>query len=71
MGAANAVEVEGRVSEVLPHTLYRVSLPNGHEVLAHVAGKRRNEVKFAPGDKVILEMSFFDLSQGRIRFETD
>jgi len=52
--------------ETLPNGLYRVELPNGHRVLGHVASRRRHEVKFAPGEKVILEMSFYDLSHGRI-----
>jgi translation initiation factor IF-1 len=55
---------------VLPNTLYRVGLANGHKVLAHLAKKRRGEASYAPGDKVILVMSFFDLSQGRIKLET-
>ncbi|MFM2294884.1 MAG: translation initiation factor [Verrucomicrobiota bacterium] len=67
MATVNAIEVEGTVVEALPNTLYRVRLANGHEVLGHVAGKRRSEVKFAPGDKVVLVVSFFDLSQGRIK----
>ena len=70
MAGNNAIEVEGAVIEALPNGLYRVELANGHRVLAHVAGRRRNEIKFAPGNKVILVMSFFDLSQGRIRLET-
>jgi translation initiation factor IF-1 len=69
MVGRNAIEVEGRVTEVLPNTLYRVARPNGHSVLAHVARRRRNEVRFVPGDRVVLVMSFYDLSQGRIQLE--
>lgn len=69
MAGPNVIEVEGMVSEILPNTLYRVDLPNGHKVLSHVASRQRSEVKFRPGDKVILAMSFYDLSQGRIRLE--
>jgi translation initiation factor IF-1 len=58
--------------EVLPNTLYRVELANGHCVLAHLPGKsRRSNVRFAPGTKVILEMSPYDLSRGRIRLEKE
>jgi translation initiation factor IF-1 len=66
VAGTNAIEVEGTVTEVLPNTLYRVALANGHTVLAHVAKRRRGEANYAPGDKVILVMSFYDLSQGRI-----
>lgn len=70
MAGNNAIEVEGKVAEALPNTLFSVRLANGHTVLAHVAGSQRGKVAFAPGDKVILEMSLFDLSQGRIQLET-
>jgi translation initiation factor IF-1 len=65
MARADAIEVEGTVIETLPHTLYRVELANGHRVLAHF--KRRSKTAgFALGEKVMLEMSPFDLSTGRI-----
>jgi translation initiation factor IF-1 len=67
MARADAIEVEGTVIEILPHMLYRVELANGHRVLAHF--KRRSQSKtaaFAAGEKVMLEMSPFDLSTGRI-----
>ncbi len=67
MARADAIEVEGAVTEELPHTMYRVELANGHRVLAHFTGKARlNPVRLTPGDKVMLEMSPFDLSKGRI-----
>ena len=67
MAGADAIEVEGTVVEILPHTLYRVELANGHRVLAHFRRQvRANAVEFAPGEKVMLEMSPFDLSTGRI-----
>jgi translation initiation factor IF-1 len=67
MARADAIEVEGTVVEALPHTLYRVELANGHRVLAHCKSRARtNAAKFAPGEKVRLEMSPFDLSVGRI-----
>ena len=67
MPREDAIEVEGAVVEALPHSLYRVELANGHRVLAHWRGKaRRNPVLLAPGQKVRLEMSPFDLSKGGI-----
>lgn len=53
--------------EALPNTIFRVALPNGHEVLAHIAGKMRSQlVRILPGDKVVVEMSPYDLSKGCI-----
>jgi translation initiation factor IF-1 len=63
----DAIEVEGAVVEALPHAMYRVELANGHRVLAHFKGKARvNPVSLTPGEKVMLEMSLFDLSNGCI-----
>ena len=62
-----AIEVTGTVTKVLPATMYKVQLENGHEVLSHVSGKlRMNYIRIVPGDKVKLEMSPYDLSKGRI-----
>jgi translation initiation factor IF-1 len=62
-----AIRVDGIVVELLPNTMFRVELPNGHRVLAHISGKMRmNFIKILPGDKVTLEMSPYDLSKGRI-----
>ena len=67
MAGEDAIEVEGNVVEALPHALYRVELANGHKVLAHWRGRaRRNPVTLAPGDRVRLEMTPFDLSKGGI-----
>ncbi len=67
MAGADAIEVEGAVVAVLRPGVCRVELANGHRVLAHVKGRgRKAAVEFAPGDRVILEMSPFDLSKGRI-----
>lgn len=67
MPREDAIEIEGTVVEVLPNTMFRVALPNGHRVLAHVSGKMRlHFVKIAAGDKVTLEMSPYDLSKGCI-----
>jgi translation initiation factor IF-1 len=64
-----AVEVEGVVSEVLPSAMFRVTLSNGHEVLATTAGKmRRFRIRIIAGDHVTLEVSPYDLTRGRITF---
>jgi translation initiation factor IF-1 len=63
----DAIEVEGIVVQVLPNTMFRVELANGHRVLAHVSGKMRiHFVRLGPGDKVTVEMSPYDLSKGCI-----
>ncbi|MEG1479740.1 MAG: translation initiation factor IF-1 [Kiritimatiellia bacterium] len=67
MPSDDAIEVNGVVIKVLPATMYRVKLENGHEVLAHVSGKMRKFfIKIAAGDKVTLEISPYDLTKGRI-----
>ena len=61
------LEIEGTVTEVLPNAMFRVELPNGHKVLAHVSGKMRmHYIKILPGDKVKLELSPYDPTRGRI-----
>jgi translation initiation factor IF-1 len=63
------IETEGRVVEVLPNSIFRVELPNGHRILAHISGKvRMNLIRIAPGDMVTIEMSPYDLSRGCIAF---
>ena len=55
------------VKELLPNTMFRVTLPNGHEILAHISGKMRlHFIRILPGDKVTMEMSPYDLTKGRI-----
>lgn len=67
MPKEDAIEVEGKVIEPLPNAMFRVELPNGHRVLAHISGKMRmHYIKILPGDKVIVELSPYDLSRGRI-----
>jgi translation initiation factor IF-1 len=67
MPKEDAIEVEGTVVEPLPNAMFREELPNGHKVLAHISGKMRmHYIKILPGDKVILELSPYDLSRGRI-----
>jgi translation initiation factor IF-1 len=66
---ANAIEVEGKVVSVLPGTMFKVQLANGHVVLAHISGKlRKNFIKIAAGDMVKMEMSPYDLEKARITF---
>jgi translation initiation factor IF-1 len=69
--STNTIEVEGEVLELLPNTRFRVKLPNGHVVLAHISGKMRmNFIKILPGDKVVIEISKYDLDKGRIIFRS-
>ncbi|MCU0842353.1 MAG: translation initiation factor IF-1 [Thiobacillaceae bacterium] len=69
MAKEELVELEGVVSEVLPQTLFRVKLQNGHEVTAYTSGKmRKHRIRILAGDRVTLEMSPYDLSKGRINF---
>lgn len=63
----DAIEVEGTVVETLPNAMFRVELPNGHRVLAHISGKMRMHfIRILPGDKVTVEVSPYDLTRGRI-----
>jgi len=67
MPSDDAIEVAGIVLKVLPATMYKVKLENGHEVLAHISGKMRKFfIKIAAGDRVTLEISPYDLTKGRI-----
>ena len=69
MAKEEPIRVEGTVVELLPNTMFRVELPNGHRVLAHISGKMRlHFIRLLPGDKVMVEMSPYDLSKGRITF---
>ncbi len=59
--------MEGTVAEALPNAMFRVELTNGHKVLAHISGKmRKNYIRILPGDRVIVELSPYDLTRGRI-----
>jgi translation initiation factor IF-1 len=65
----DVIEVEGKVTEALPNTQFRVELDNGHNVLAHISGKMRmNYIRILPGDKVKVELSPYDLDRGRITY---
>ncbi|MDY6910996.1 MAG: translation initiation factor IF-1 [Chloroflexota bacterium] len=69
MAKKEAVEVEGTVVEPLTNGMFRVELPNGHLVLAHASGKmRRYFIKVVRGDRVLVELSPYDLSRGRITY---
>ena len=62
-----AIEVEGTVVEPLPNAMFRVELETGHKVLAHISGKMRMHfIRILPGDRVIVELSPYDLNRGRI-----
>ena len=63
------IEVEGLVREALPNAMFRVELANDHKVLAHVSGKiRKHFIKILPGDRVLVELSEYDLTRGRITY---
>jgi len=65
----DAIEMEGTVLEPLPNAMFRVELDNGHKVLAHISGKMRmHYIRILPGDKVVVELSPYDLTRGRITY---
>ena len=65
----NIIELEAKVIDVLPNTMFKVELENGHQILAHVSGKiRLNNIRILPGDKVTIELSTYDLTRGRITY---
>lgn len=65
----NIIELEAKVVEVLPNTMFKVELENGHQILAHVSGKiRLNNIRILPGDIVTVELSTYDLTRGRITY---
>ena len=67
MAKEEAIEVMATVGEALPNAVFRVELENGHEVLAHISGKmRKHFIRILPGDKVLVELSPYDLTRGRI-----
>ncbi len=69
MPKKETIEVEGTVTETLPNAMFRVELPTGHKVLAHISGKMRlHYIKILPGDKVLVELSPYDLSRGRVTY---
>ena len=69
MAKKDSIEVEGKVKEALPNANFKIELANGHEVLAHVSGKiRMNFIRVIPGDRVLVELSPYDLTRGRITY---
>ncbi len=69
MAKKEAIEVEGVVLESLPNAMFRVELANGHKVLAHISGKMRQHfIRVLPGDRVLVDLSPYDLTRGRVTF---
>ena len=69
MAKQSAIEQDGTIVEALSNAMFRVELENGHEIIAHISGKKRmHYIKILPGDKIRVEMSPYDLSKGRIVF---
>ncbi len=65
----DVIELEGKVIEPLPNAMFRVELNNGHKILAHVSGKiRMNFIRILSGDRVLVELSPYDLTRGRITY---
>jgi len=72
MPKKEAIEVEGKVVESLPNAVFWVELPNGHRVLAHISGKMRmHYIRILPGDRVLIELSPYDLNRGRITYRLE
>lgn len=72
MSSGETIELEGKIVTVLPNTMFRVELENGHEVLAHISGKmRRRFIRLTPGDMVKIQMSPHDLEKARIVYRLD
>ena len=71
MAKDDVIESEGIVTDNLPNAMFKVELPNGHSILAHISGKlRMNYIKILPGDKVTVQISTYDLTQGRITWRS-
>ena len=71
MSKQDVIETEGVVVEALPNAMFKVELQNPHPILAHISGKlRMHFIRILPGDKVTVEMSPYDLTQGRITWRT-
>ena len=71
MSKQDVIEVEGIVKEALPNATFKVEIPGGHIILAHISGKlRMNFIRILPGDKVTVQMSPYDLTRGRITWRS-
>jgi len=69
MAKEDSIQMEGKVTETLPNTMFRVELENGHVVTAHISGRmRKNYIRILTGDKVTVELTPYDLTKGRIVF---
>ncbi len=69
MAKKERIEVEGKVLDRLPNTMFHVELANGHRILAHISGRmRKHYIKILPGDRVLVELSPYDLSRGRVTY---
>ncbi len=69
MAKKETIEVEGTVKESLPNAMFKVELANGHQVLAHISGKMRmNYIRVLPGDRVLVELTPYELNRGRLTF---
>ena len=71
MSKSDVIEIEGTVVEKLPNAMFQVELENGHKILAHISGKlRMHYIRILPGDKVTVELSPYDLNNGRITWRS-
>ena len=69
MPKEDSIEMQGTILETLPNTMFRVELENGHIIIAHISGKmRKNYIRILTGDTVLVELTPYDLSKGRITF---
>jgi translation initiation factor IF-1 len=69
MAKEDVIEVQGTVAETLPNAMFRVQLDNGPKILAHISGKMRMHfIRILPGDRVMVELSSYDLTRGRITY---
>ena len=71
MSKQDMIELEGVVVEAMPNAMFQVEIPGGHKILAHISGKlRMNYIRILPGDKVTVELSPYDLNNGRITWRS-
>jgi translation initiation factor IF-1 len=70
MAKKERIEVEGKIIACLPNTMFRIELANGQQVLAHISGRmRKHYIRILPGDRVLVELSPYDLSRGRVIYQ--
>ena len=69
MAKEEGIQVEGTITDALPNAMFKVELENGHRILAHISGKmRKHYIRILPDDKVLVELSPYDLTRGRITY---